>query len=118
MSESSITGPATETSSAEGVEAFNRQLKGYLFIGGLQVLFTFVAVACSFIFIETRTKIVVVLIAASINAGIVALIQMHLKTEKALIWRFLYFTGIFFVVLFFLTLLHWFDPIEGSIIHH
>jgi hypothetical protein len=119
---SEITAPAapspSETPSAENVEAFNRHLKGYIFIGGLQVLFTFVAVIFSFVFTETSTKITAVLLAASINAAIVAFIQMHLKGEKPLIWRFLYFTGIFFFVLFFLTLLYHSDPIKGSFIHY
>jgi len=115
---SDITAPANETPSAENVEAFNRHLKGYVFIGGLQVLFTFVAVIFSFVFTETATKMSAVLLAASINAAIVAFIQMHLKGEKPFIWRFLYFTAIFFFFLFFLTLLHHGDPIAGSVIHY
>jgi heme/copper-type cytochrome/quinol oxidase subunit 4 len=115
---SDTTAPAPATSSAEDVEAFNRHLKGYLFVGGLQVLFTIIAVILSFVIVGTSAKIIAVLLAASINAAIVAGIQMHLKGEKAIIWRFLFFTGIFFFVLFFLSLFHWFDPITGSNIHH
>lgn len=118
MSDHAATVPAPEASKSEDVEAFNRHLKGYLFIGGLQVVFTFVAVILSFVVVPTPAKIASVLLAASINAAIVALIQMHLKREKALIWRFLLFTGIFFFVLFFLSLLHWYDPVPGSLIHH
>jgi heme/copper-type cytochrome/quinol oxidase subunit 4 len=107
-----------EPSAAENAETFNRHLKGYVFIGSLQVLFTFVAVILSFVVVETHAKIIAVLLAAAANAAIVAGIQMHLKGEKAFIWRFLFFTGVFFVALFFLSLFHWFDPIAGSTIHH
>lgn len=117
MSEPVAASPSIETS-AENAEAFNRHLKGYLFVGGLQVLFTIVAVILSFAVVGTKAKIVSVLLAASVNALIVAFIQMHLKGEKPFIWRFLFFTGVFFVMLFFLSLFHWFDPIHGSNIHH
>lgn len=118
MSDTTAAAPASDASAAENAESFHRHFKGYLFIGSLQILFTFVAVILSFVVVEMHAKIVSVLLAASINAAIVALIQMHLKSEKAMIFRFLFFTAIFFVAIFFLSLLHWFDPIVGSHIHH
>jgi hypothetical protein len=43
----------------------------------------------------------------------VAAIFMHLKGEKAMIWKFLFFTMFFVAGLFLLTLLHYADPIGG-----
>ena len=39
---------------------------------------------------------------------------MHLKGEKATVWRFLYFTAFFVTGLFLLTYFHWADPIWGT----
>ena len=108
-----------EVTTPTALSDFNKHSKSYIFIGGVQVAFTIVTVALSFLPIGTPLKILAVLLAASGNACVVGAIQMHLKSEKATIWRFLFFTGIFLVVLFGLSLLHWYDPIVGtSHTHH
>jgi len=120
MFNSPKTGPIAETApSAEALSDFNKHFKSYINIGGVQVAFTVVTVALAFIVGPTAPKIITVLLAAAANACVVAAIQMHLKSEKATIWRFLFFTGLFLVVLFGLTLLAWSDPIHGtSHTHH
>ena len=54
------------------------------------------------------------MIVATFKAGLVAAIFMHLKGERATIWRFLIFTAIFAAGLFLLTWLHEADPIQGT----
>ena len=54
------------------------------------------------------------MIVATIKVGFVAAIFMHLKGEKWTIWKFLIFTIFFATGLFFLTLLHYVDPIFGT----
>lgn len=49
---------------------------------------------------------------AAFKASLVALIFMHLKHEKGLIYKMLCFTVIFFLGLMFLTLLQEWDPIR------
>lgn len=108
-----------EVTTPAALEDFNKHLKNYIVIGGVQVAFTIVTVALSFLPFSTGLKIVSVLLAAAANACVVGAIQMHLKSEKATIWRFLFFTGLFLIVLFGLTLLAWSDPIAGtSHTHH
>ena len=63
---------------------------------------------------SSKINIAVAMVVATIKAGAVAAIFMHLKGERITIWRFLIFTGIFVTGLFALTFLHWWDPIMGS----
>jgi heme/copper-type cytochrome/quinol oxidase subunit 4 len=113
---SSAPTPVAETAiTPEQVQEFNRHVKGYLTVGAVQIVFTVIAVVLAFWPFEHRsTSIIAVLLAAAINAVVVALIQMHLKSENKTIWNFLLFTGIFLCVLFGLTLLAWSDPIIGT----
>ena len=53
---------------------------------------------------------------ATIKASFVALIFMHLKSERGLIYKFLFFTVIFAIGLFVLTYLAWADPLHSHII--
>jgi caa(3)-type oxidase subunit IV len=57
---------------------------------------------------------VVGMLIATLKAGLVAAIFMHLLGEKLTIWRFLIFTGVFVTGLFLLTLLAHKDPIPGT----
>jgi cytochrome c oxidase subunit IV len=54
------------------------------------------------------------LLVATIKASLVGLIFMHLKGERGLIYKFLVFTIIFVIGLFFLTYLHWSNPLFKS----
>lgn len=116
MSDSHAHTPVTDAPiTPEQAQEFSRHVKSYLTVGAIQIAFTLVAVILAFIpFASGSTKIIAVLLAASANAVVVAAIQMHLKSEKKTIWNFLFFTGVFFVVLFGLTLLAWSDPIAGT----
>lgn len=96
-----------------------KHVRGYLFIGGALMVLTVVTVALSYInFGSDIANIIVAMIVATFKAGLVAAIFMHLKGEKMTIWRTLIFTFIFAAGLFFLTYLHWWDPITGTTHNH
>ena len=95
----------------------------YLKIGGLLVLFTVITVWLSYFDFgvifgappgDKKWNIIVALIVATFKVSLVAAYFMHLKEEKATIWRFLIVTVFFVSGLFFLTLLHEKDPIQGT----
>jgi caa(3)-type oxidase subunit IV len=51
----------------------------------------------------------VAMLVATLKAGLVAAIFMHLAAEKRLIYRILIFTGFFVLGLFWLILFAWYD---------
>jgi cytochrome c oxidase subunit 4 len=87
----------------------------YVKVGvGLLVL-TGVTVGLSYVDFGTREmNIIVGMLVASLKAGLVAFIFMHLNGEKITIWRFLIMTTIFVMGLFFLTYMFHADPISGT----
>lgn len=98
----------------------SKHVKGYLIVGSLLLLLTLITVGLSYVnFGSERANIIVAMIVATFKAGLVAAIFMHLKGEKWTIWKFLLFTAFFCAGLFFLTYLHYADPIFGtSHTHH
>jgi cytochrome c oxidase subunit IV len=87
----------------------------YLKVGAALLVLTGVTVGLSYVDFGSRDlNIVVGMIVATIKAGLVAAIFMHLKGEKITIWRFLVMTAIFAIGLFFLTYLAHSDPIGGT----
>ena len=90
-------------------------VRGYLLVGGLLMLFTLITVGLSYVNFGTpQANIVVALIVATIKASLVALIFMHLKSEKWTIYRFLLITIFFAIGLFALTGLAFSDPIRHN----
>jgi len=99
-------------------EHMAKHVKGYLVVGLLLILLTGFTVFLSYVNFDKYLpghgwNIIVGMIVATFKAGLVAAIFMHLKGERATIWRFLFFTAIFVSGLFFLTYLHYWDPIGG-----
>ncbi len=87
----------------------------YLGVGGFLLFATVVTVWLSYVDFGSRSaNIAVAMVVATIKVGFVAAIFMHLKGEKWMIWKFLLFTMFFVAGLFFLTLLHYIDPIFGT----
>ncbi|MBA3881977.1 MAG: cytochrome C oxidase subunit IV family protein [Chthoniobacterales bacterium] len=85
----------------------------YLMVGGLLLLFTGLTVFLSYVDFGThKMNMAVGMVVATIKAGLVAMIFMHLNAERQLIYRILVFTVFFVLALFFLTYLHWYDPIS------
>ncbi|HSH37730.1 MAG TPA: cytochrome C oxidase subunit IV family protein [Chthoniobacterales bacterium] len=90
----------------------SKHVRKYLMVGALLLVFTVITVALSYFdFGSHKANIAVGMFVATIKAGMVAMIFMHLSAEKQLIYRVLIFTGLFVLALFWLTYLHWYDPI-------
>jgi caa(3)-type oxidase subunit IV len=101
--------PAEHEEYAHNVQA---HVKRYLVVGALLLSFTAITVALSYVNFGTqKANIAVALLVATIKAGLVAAIFMHLAAEKRLIYRVLIFTGLFVFALFWLTYLAWYNPI-------
>jgi caa(3)-type oxidase subunit IV len=91
----------------------------YFGVGAFLLVATIITVWLSYVDFDKmfgihHANIVVALIVATIKVGFVAAIFMHLKGEKAMIWKFLFFTMFFVAGLFLLTLLHYIDPIFST----
>src|SRR5205085_5712860 len=89
-----------------------KHVRGYLMVGAILLTFTAITVALSYVNFGTqKANIAVAMLVATIKAGLVAAIFMHLAAEKRLIYRVLIFTGLFVFALFWLTFLAWYNPI-------
>lgn len=122
MSDTHSTAPAAATNevSAEQAKEIDRQVGVYVKVAIVQVVFSLVTVAASYLPISsTSLRVALTLLVASANAYLVLGIMMHLKEEKRSIWNFLIVTAVLFFFLFFLTGLAHGDPIVGtSHTHH
>src|SRR6202163_1184397 len=80
-----------------------KHVKGYLMVGAMLLAFTAINVALSYVDFGTRkANIGVAMAVATLKAGLVAAIFMHLAVQKRLIYRFLVFTGFIVLGLFWL----------------
>ena len=102
--------PAEHEEYAHNVQ---KHVRGYLTVGAMLLAFTIITVALSYVDFGTKkANIAVAMLVATFKAGLVAAIFMHLAAEKRLIYRFLIFTALFVLGLFWLTFLAWFDPVS------
>jgi len=104
----------------------------YWKVGGILLLATFITVGLAYVNFAKwpvlpslfsiigihgdHINMAVGILVASAKVTLVGAIFMHLKEEKATIWRFLYFTAFFVMGLFLLFWLAYADPIFGT--HH
>ena len=89
-----------------------KHIRGYMLVGATLITFTAITVFLSYVNFGTmKANVTVAMLVATFKAGLVALIFMHLKSEKRMIYRILMFTAFFVLGLFFLTYLAWYDPI-------
>jgi cytochrome c oxidase subunit 4 len=90
----------------------SKHIKKYLMVGALLMIFTLITVGLSYVdFGSHSLNIGIGMLVATFKAGLVAMIFMHLNAERKLIYRILIFTGLFVLALFWLTYLHWYDPV-------
>ncbi len=90
----------------------SQHVKKYLVVGGVLIVFTALTVFLSYVdFGNRKANMAVGMLVAAFKAGLVAGIFMHLSAERKLIYRILIFTALFVFALFWLTYLHWYDPI-------
>ena len=86
-------------------------------IGGVLVLGTFITVWAMDWDMGSRGKnLAFGMFIAIVKASCVALVYMHLKSERGLIYKFLVFTVIFAIGLFVLTYLGFVDPLWSKAI--
>jgi caa(3)-type oxidase subunit IV len=90
----------------------SKHIKKYLMVGALLLAFTIITVALAYVdFGSHNRNIAIGMMVATFKAGLVAAIFMHLNAERQLIYRVLLFTVFFVMGLFWLTYLHWYDPV-------
>lgn len=81
-------------------------------VGGWLIFFTCATVWLQYVdFGSHNRNIIIGLLLAAFKASLVALIFMHLKGERGLIYKFLAFTTVFAAALFALTYLCWKHPL-------
>ena len=96
----------------EYAHGIQKHVRGYLMVGGILLAFTAITVALSYVnFGTAKANIGIAMLVATIKAGCVAAVFMHLAAEKRLIYRVLIFTGFFVLGLFWLTFLAWYNPV-------
>ena len=101
--------PAEHEEYAHNVQ---KHVRGYLTVGALCGNGIGVKAGQSYVDVGTRkANIGVAMLVATLKAGLVAAIFMHLAAEKRLIYRVLIFTGLFVLALFWLTFLAWYNPV-------
>jgi caa(3)-type oxidase subunit IV len=87
-------------------------IKTYLGVGLILLVGTIITVLLSYVDFGSETmNIVVAMIVASIKVGFVAMVFMHLKSEKGEIYRVIFLCIFMCLVLFAFTALAVFDPI-------
>ena len=90
----------------------SKHVNKYLMVGGVLIACTALTVFLSYVNFGThKANMAVGMLVATFKAGLVAAIFMHLSAERKLIYRILIFTGFFVLALFWLTYLHWYDPV-------
>jgi cytochrome c oxidase subunit 4 len=95
-----------------GAHDVAKHVRGYLMVGGTLLLFTAITVALSYVNFGTqKANVAVAMLVATLKAGLVAAIFMHLSSEKRMIYRILIFTFFFVLGLFWLTYLAWYNPV-------
>ncbi len=91
----------------------SHHVRKYLMVGALLIAFTALTVFLSYIdFGSRKLNIAIGMLVATFKAGLVGAIFMPLSSEKKLIYRILLFTVFFVAALFWLTYLHWYDPVS------
>src|SRR6266545_1666595 len=81
----------------EYAHGIQKHVRGYLMVSALLLTFTAVTVALSYVDFGTRkANIGIAMLVATLKAGAVAAVFMHLAAEKRLIYRILIFSGLYF----------------------
>jgi caa(3)-type oxidase subunit IV len=99
-------------------------VRPYLMVGAALFIFTIITVGLSYVdfdhmFGSHGNNMKIGLAVATLKVGLVGAWFMHLKSERATIWRPLLFTFFFFLGLLLLSLLAYSDPIfSTSHTHH
>ena len=90
-------------------DAVRDQVRKYLFVFGALLILTIVTVSISYLRLAVVPAIIAALIVASVKGSLVASYFMHLISERKFIYFVLVLTGIFFIGLMTLPLIHHLD---------
>ena len=99
--------------SSESPEEFKKHLGKYYVVFVALLCLTAVTVGVSYLHLTRPLAITVALIIASIKAGLVAAVFMHLLSERKVIYAVLILTALFFIVLLALPNLTTFEHHGG-----
>jgi caa(3)-type oxidase subunit IV len=103
---------------------WSAHIRTYIIVGVILFVGTITTVIAAYhIDLHDRARnITLGLTIATFKCSLVALIFMHLKNERTLIYKFLLFTAIFFGAMMFLFLSAQNDPLpadaSGNMVHH
>ncbi len=101
---------------------WSAHIKTYLIVGAILFGGTVLTVGAAFMDVfdlhHRWANITLGLSIATFKCSLVALIFMHLKNEKTIIFKFLIFTSIFFAVMMFLFLSAQKDPLPADQTHN
>lgn len=90
-------------------EAVREQVRKYLFVFGALLVLTLVTVSISYLHLSVVPAIVAAMIVASVKGSLVASYFMHLISEHKFIYFLIVLTGVFFIGLMLLPVIHQFD---------
>ncbi len=106
-------GPGAHEAHGHEAEHFHNHSGLYLGVGGILMVGTALTVYLAYVdFGSHELNITAGLLLATIKAILVALIFMHLKSERKSIYQILFVTMAFVIALFGLSLLGFFDHIR------
>jgi len=94
---------------AHGAEAVRQQVRKYLFVFGALLVLTLLTVSISYLHLSVVPAIVAAMIVASVKGSLVASYFMHLISERKFIYFILVLTGVFFIGLMLLPVIHHMD---------
>jgi cytochrome c oxidase subunit 4 len=97
--------------------AVRKHVRTYLIIGAALYVFTVITVAVNQIELSVGPAVVVAMIVASMKAGMVAYVFMHLNHEKRWIYGSLLLTFAFFIVLMTVPMFTLMDTIGTEAVH-
>ena len=93
-------------------EDVKKHVRVYIVVFVALMFLTLVTVAVSYLHLSVGVAITVALIIAAVKASLVASYFMHLISERKLIYATLILTALFFIVLMFIPVSHYLDPIQ------
>jgi cytochrome c oxidase subunit 4 len=99
-----------DTHAAQSPEEFKKHLAPYYVVFVALLCLTAITVGVSYLKLNRPLAITVALIIASIKAGLVAAVFMHLISEKKVIYAVLILTALFFALVLALPSLTVYEP--------
>ena len=101
---------AADSHDHESPEEFKKHLKSYYVVFVALICLTAVTVGVSYLKLARPAAIAVALVIASIKAGLVAAVFMHLISEKKVIFAVLLLTALFFALVLIIPSVTIFEP--------